>query len=253
MIQSLQGKKILVTREASQAKQFSDLITNSGGVPIEVPLLSIRCLEQTNNNINIDQFTWIFFTSAHGVNCFFNQFSNENFEDIKFATVGHKTEKALKSFGFEAEFIPSTYNADVMAKEFFETYPDVNDVLLVRGNISRKLLVKELSERNLGFNTCVVYETAYNLEMKDKLIRVIQEKNIDLLTFTSPSTVKAFMKIMEDHPNIQDIFLIPCACIGTTTEQTAKKFGFTTTIVPNTFTIESMVERMKNYIHMEEI
>ena len=251
MIQSLEGRKILVTREASQAKQFSDLITNSGGVPVEVPLLTIRCIDQTNNDLDVNQFNWIFFTSAHGVNCFFKQFMKEDFKNIKFATVGHKTEKALKSFGYKAEFIPSTYNAEIMAKEFFEIYPDANYILLVRGNISRKLLVKELTERNLAFDTCVVYETAYFLEMKDQLIRVIEEENIDLITFTSPSTVKAFMEIMGQQPDINKILHVPCVCIGTTTEQAAKKFGFTTTIVPDTFTIENMVESMKNYIHME--
>src|SRR5690625_1113715 len=141
---SLQGRKVLVTREKTQARQFSDLVEKSNGVPIEVPLLSVQC-RTINNEVKLEQFSWIFFTSAHGVDCFFKQIGHkDHIKHIQFATVGHKTELALKQYGYKAAFIPSTYNAWAMAKEFFEQYPLANNILLVRGNLSRKLLVEEL-------------------------------------------------------------------------------------------------------------
>src|SRR5699024_9756823 len=220
MNRSLKGKKILVTREESQAKQFSDIIEQHDGIPVEVPLLKIHCRE-VEKNIPLNDFDWIFFTSAHGVDCFFK-------------TVDHKTEKALKKYDYKATFIPSTYNAEVMAKEFFNTYPNANHILLVRGNLSREILVTELKERQLTFETVVVYDTMDNIEMKESLLAVLREEDIDFLTFTSPSTVKAFMKMVRDESCLNKILQLPCVCIGTTTEKIAHKQQFTQTIVPQT-------------------
>src|SRR5699024_2958474 len=107
--------------------------------------------------------------------------------------------------GYHATFIPSTYNADVMAEEFFKEYPDANHILLVRGNLSRKLLVEELTTRGLSFETTVVYETAYFNDMKDTLLETLTKDEIDLLTFTSPSTVNAFMEMIKGHPELDTI------------------------------------------------
>ena len=252
MNRSLKGKKILVTREESQAKQFSDMIEQYDGISVEVPLLKIHCRE-VEKNIPLNDFDWIFFTSAHGVDCFFKKYTGYKFErKHQFATVGHKTEKALKKYGYKATFIPSTYNAEVMAKEFFNTYPNANHILLVRGNLSREILVTELKERQLTFETVVVYDTMDNIEMKESLLAVLREEDIDFLTFTSPSTVKAFMKMVRDESCLNKILQLPCVCIGTTTEKIAHKQQFTQTIVPQTFTIENMVESMIDFINLEE-
>lgn len=252
MTRTLKKRKILVTREKSQAEKFAGLIKKWDGVPIEVPLLTIRCSEDIEKGKNMSQFQWIFFTSAHGVDCFFNIFNNaEQLKHCQFATVGHKTERALKKYGFVATFIPSTYNAEVMAEEFFNRYPHANNILLVRGNLSRQLLVQELTERQLDFETLVVYDTAYDVEMKEPLLRALEAHHIDLLTFTSPSTVRAFMTLLGDHPFVTKALQIPSVCIGTTTEKAARDYQFEQRIVPDTFTIESMVESMIDFIEME--
>src|SRR5690625_1421596 len=253
MRRSLQNKTVLVTREKSQAAKFSSLIKQASGNPIEVPLLSIRRREKNKQNRKkLSNFKWIIFTSAHGVHCFFNTFPNNEYnKNIEFATVGHKTETALKEYGYEATFIPSTYNADVMAKEFFELYPDVNHILLVRVNLSRKLLVEELRKGNLTFEKFVVYVPTLLLKKMDTLHQVFKTYQIDFLTFTSTSTVRTFMELTKELPCLEKVLDIPCVCIGTTTEKEALLYQFTTTIVPNRFTIEKMVESMIEFIYTE--
>ncbi|MFD2133691.1 uroporphyrinogen-III synthase [Pseudogracilibacillus auburnensis] len=244
-MKTLQGKRILITREKSQAKEFARLIEKYKGIPIEVPLLHITCrniIKKTK--VELQTFDWIFFTSAHGVHCFFNQFKDNQFIQTLFATVGHKTEKALKEYGYKASFIPTTYNAEVMADEFFKRYPEADNILLVRGNISRQVLVNELTDRKRTFETIVVYDTKAYTNMKETLLHVLEEKKLDYVTFTSPSTVKTFMEMIEGHPTLQEFLTIPAVCIGTTTEKAAIKFQCKRTIVPEMFTIESMVEKL---------
>lgn len=250
----LTNKKILVTREESQAKQFSEFLLIRGAVPIEVPLLKIDCIsvKEQLSKINFQHVEWIFFTSAHGVRCFFRQLDDRAImEHCNIATVGHKTELALKKFNLSADFIPTTYNAQVMSKEFLETYPNANNLLLIRGNISRKDLIEAFKENEIAFDTLTVYETNYHEEIKGKLIQTLNEHQFDFLTFTSPSTVQAFRSFVKDEENIEQFLQIPTVCIGTTTEKYALQAGFKYTFTPALFTIESMIEKMEEIVHME--
>lgn len=250
----LKNKKILVTREKSQIKPFSDLLLERKAKPFEIPLLKIDCLNVKEKlaQLNFQKIEWIFFTSAHGVNCFFSQIIDHSIlANCNIATVGHKTELALKKYQFKADFIPSTYNATVMSKEFLEKYPHANNILLVRGNISRKELIEVFSEKQINFETITVYETKFHDEIQETFIQTLNQHRFDFLTFTSPSTVQAFYSFVKEEENVDEFLQIPTVCIGTTTEKYAKELGFQHTFIPETFTIESMVDKMEEIVHME--
>lgn len=243
----LNKKRILITREASQSHNFAQQINKQAGVPIVTPLLKIESVSN-NDNIKImeqlHQFDWIFFTSINGVNHFFNQLKNKRLPDTcQIAVVGHKTEEALENYGYNAEFIPTTYNAKTMAAEFINDHPHVNNVLFIRGNLSRPVLLDEFSKHNIPYSKIIVYETKVNTDVKEKLNQAIQD-GVDYITFTSPSTVKAFVQLIDDEQLLNDVRLKYCFCIGTTTEKVAIDCQFTNTFIPDIFTIEGIVEKM---------
>lgn len=250
MSDSLHGKRILVTREENQAKEFSDLILQHGGIPLEVPLLKITCIDQedTGNYFDaIEEYQWIFFTSANGVRCFFQLagnyiMDNNKLEKIRFAAVGRKTEKALKEYGFSAEFVPAVYNADVMAEEFLSDFQADSPVLLVRGTRSRDILPERFSQNGVIFDSIVVYKTSFNTEAEVLLNEILNQKDLDFITFTSPSAVEAFVKAANTESKVV------CVCIGTTTESRARELGFSSVITAEEFTIEGMIECISNNI-----
>jgi uroporphyrinogen-III synthase len=252
MLQSLHGSKILITREAKQAKQFAEKVLALGGIPVEVPLLRISCKDARENEqifSNLGIYKWIFFTSANGVSCFFDlikKYNVENLKQYKFATVGHKTEMMLKKYGYHASFIPSTYNAEIMAEEFLESFSEEGPALLVRGNRSRDVLPVEFSKQHLAFDTMEVYETNVNDDAADKLNQVLYEDEIDFITFTSPSTVEAFVEMAEVKHEMNVV------CIGTTTEQRAEEFGFSPINTPEEFTTEAMLLSISEYINRKD-
>lgn len=253
MESSLQGKTVLVTREKSQAKTFSEVILKYGGQPIEVPLLEIICKKRSKEDFqHISTYEWIFFTSSNGVNCFFQLLKEHNqlelIRSCKLAVVGHKTEDALKRYGLNADFIPTVYNAETMANEFMDVYPNENKgrILLVRGNISRPTLPVEFKKHGYQVDLIEVYETVSHYQMKDRLNKQITDYHIDFITFTSPSTVHAFVAMVDYSAGYKDLV---CVCIGTTTEEAARQAGFKTILVPHTFTVEGMVERMTEYVN----
>jgi len=252
----LQDKKILITRERKQAKAFSEKIMRFGGIPIEVPLLKISCKEREEDKTvfqTLSKYKWIFFTSANGVECFFQLLKNYKissgvFKHIRIAVVGHKTEEALKNYGYHADFIPTIYSADQMVNEFVNNFALKDPFLLVRGNRSRNVLPDFFSRLGIEFDTVEVYETLYNDEVADKLNDVLMNQQLDFITFTSPSTVDAFIKMR--NRILMDGTI--CVCIGTTTQQRATEAGFNDTITPDIFTIEGMVNCMKDYIERIE-
>ncbi|NAP01174.1 uroporphyrinogen-III synthase, partial [Halomonas sp. MG34] len=109
---SLMQKNILVTRGAEQANLFADKITQPGGNPVVVPLLEIVCKEtEVTWEVlrNLSQYDWILFTSANGVDCFFElrkKLESSSSISAKIATVGEKTSSALKQYGYEETFTP---------------------------------------------------------------------------------------------------------------------------------------------------
>jgi len=247
----LQRKKILVTREKKQAKQFAKKIRAHNGIPVEIPLIQIKCHKQMNTTYelkDLSAYDWIFFTSANGVNCFFSWLNaiNINYHHLsgcKWAVVGHKTERALKTHGYFAHFIPTTYNAKTLAHEFSITYPKAQSILLVQGNLAKETLQNKLLNFNYKVDRLDVYQTIENVYVRSRLNSKIKE-GIDSLTFTSPSTVDAFINMLDDLSYKK----IVCTCIGTTTEKRAREKGIQKILVPNQFTIDGMIERISAFL-----
>ncbi|RDW19324.1 uroporphyrinogen-III synthase [Oceanobacillus arenosus] len=247
---SLQNKKIVVTREATQANLFTEKILQYGGIPIEIPLLKIS-VKQNPKNVElinrIADFEWIFFTSANGVKAFFTLASHykvdfEKLHTKKFAVVGHKTEDVLNTYGFTADFLPTVYNAETMADEFLTAVGTLHAILLVRGNRSLPTLPTELLRHGVLFATIEAYETVFNAESKGALNRLLLDNDYDFITFTSPSCVEAFQEMATESMKQK------CVCIGTTTEKRAVELGFTDILTAEQFTIDGMITAMCQYL-----
>lgn len=249
----LKGKKIIVTREKSQAKYFSDKIMEYGGKPIVVPLLTIESDDRPENQQilkKIEQYKWLIFTSANGVVCFFQLAEKygvtmEQIQARKIAVVGEKTNRKLKEYGISADFVPSIYNADTLSEQFLSIEKNPEAILLIRGNLARAILPRELSKANIPYDSMYVYNTGYNFASKDLLNEVIQLP-YDFITFTSPSSIDAYFAMTEQ--SIQQ----PCVCIGTTTEDRAKEMGIKQLITPEVFTVDAMVDCMIDYLSEKE-
>lgn len=252
MSKILQNKNILVTRAAHQAEEFADQIEKYGGIPYVVPLLKIDCnIDRNYLKIleGIQQYEWVFFTSANGVRCFFQiweqNFGTRNLDDKKFAVVGKKTNEILKMYGYEATFIPSVYNAETMATEFLQQYNRHHSILLVRGKQARRTLSDIFTKADIDYDSVTVYGTSMNEDSRDSLNKGLHYYHIDYITFTSPSTVEAFCSLLENSEQMKGKYIV---CIGTTTAKKATEKGLENILVPEHFTIEGMITAISDHI-----
>ena len=238
------GKKILVTRARTQASKLSKALKNLGAQVVECP--TIKIVAPSDNFTAIDAaikilrgFDLIIFTSANGVEKFFERLRIYGLDARalnKIAAIGSATAEKLSSFGIIADVVPKDFIAESLA-DALKNFVDGKKILLARAEEARDILPESL--KNFGAEVIVApaYKTVSEVSAQ------IDFDSIDLITFTSSSTVKNFVAA---H-GVAALKKIPSAAIGSITAQTLKNFGVTPAVVAKKFTIEGLVEAIKKF------
>ncbi|WP_421380253.1 uroporphyrinogen-III synthase [Bacillus salacetis] len=255
----LAGREILVTREKKAAKGMADIIRQYGGIPRIVPLISFKPFQDKNERTYLDKlksYEWIFFTSKNGVHFFFQKLAELNISldgsGIKFAAVGEKTQRALEVRGIQVDFVPLYYTGLDFAKEFLDQFPDAGHVLLSKGNLARDTISSYFLERNKLIDEWITYETTFPADSADRLIASLKERALSALTFTSPSTIRRFMKVVNDHHLHDFLSGLAIVCIGPVTKEAAESCGLAVQVAPERYTVEEMIQGLAQYYNSFE-
>ncbi|WP_027409489.1 uroporphyrinogen-III synthase [Anoxybacteroides tepidamans] len=246
----LLGKKVLVTRGKEQAQEFSDRLRQAGACPLEIPLISVSAVadkEKVNKYLrDLSRYNWIVFTSANGVRFFFS-FMKEVRSLPKIAVVGRKTAAALEKRGIHPDIIPDEFVAEGLAEAMKPIIEPHDRILLVKGNLARPALKEELLCLGADVDDLVVYETNINESGKEQLLDLLKKKAIDVITFTSSSTVHSFMRMLEGTDLLSLVQRCVIACIGPITKQAAEQAGLSVHICPDQYTIDDMIKEMEKF------
>ena len=73
------------------------------------------------------------------------------------------------------------------------------------------------------------------------IYRMLLERRVDIVTFTSGSSVRNFAKALGRNQAADLLKRVDVACIGPVTGEVATRLGISTTIMPTDFTIPAMV------------
>ncbi len=202
----LSGKTILVTRSASQASQFSQMLVEKGARVIDLPALEIRppmTWQPVDEAISrLADFNWLILTSANGVNFFLDRLLHQGKDfralaSLKIAAVGTKTNAVLRQRGLTADFIPPTFVADALI-EHFPTEPVGLNLLFPRVESGgRAVLVKEMTAKGAQVTEVAAYESACPEKMVPAAKLALENQLVDVITFASSKTVRHFARLME--------------------------------------------------------
>ncbi len=245
------GKKIVVTRTREQASKLSSQLENLGAEVIEFPTIKITAPSDNFKKLdaaisNIKNFSWIIFTSANGVEKFFERLKFFKLDaralsNAKIAVIGSATAEKLSNYGILADLIPAEFRAESLVDALKNSVRGEN-ILIARAEIAREVLPVELEK----FGANVTVAAAYKTVPADKKINF---NEINLITFTSSSTVENFVAAVGS-----EIFSkVKTAAIGPITAETLKKFGVKVDIVASKFTIAGLVDAIKNFYEGEKI
>lgn len=249
----LLDKKILVPRGKNQAKSFAQLVERYGGIPIEIPLISFRpvktSLDLEKVIDDLDIYDWIIFTSNVTVDTFMSYVQQEKIHSFpKVAVIGERTKLVLRRKGVKVDFMPKQYVAETFVEEFLPTVNKGDRILLPKGNLARDLIGKSLRNHGALVDEVIVYETFLPLESKSKLAHMLSKEELDILLFTSPSTVDHFMSVVLEHQLQSRLHHCIIGCIGPITQERILSKGLQVHISPSVYTVEEMVKSTIAYL-----
>ena len=122
-------------------------------------------------------------------------------------------------------------------------------ILLPRAREARPILPVELTKMGAEVDEIPAYETLIAAENADDLTRQLEEKRVDLVTFTSSSTVKNFKALLPADQFKKLMQGVTIASIGPITTETAKELDLDVHISAESFTIPGLVEAILQYYH----
>ncbi len=254
----LLGKKIVVTRARAQASNFIKLLRNAGAQCIEIPTIEImppednKALEQSIDNIK--SFDWVIFTSVNGVKFFFDTLYSKNKDvrilgHLKFACIGPVTKETLREYGIISDVLPDTYKAESVIKAFSDKNIKGRHILIPRAKKARAVLPLELIKMGAEVEEVTAYETKLSDHGKDTLINMLENNEIDMVTFTSSSTIENFVKLLPKDQSKKLLKTFTSACIGPITEKTAISLGINPDIVADEYTIEGLMNSILDHFN----
>ena len=245
------GKRVLVTRSRSQASVFAEKIENLGGEPWEFPTIEITDpddfgpLDQAIDTLA--QYNWLVLTSVNGVQRFFDRmrFRKKDvraLNGVKICAIGPQTRAEIEKYGIFCEFMPEEFVAEAIIEGFKGEDLTGKKVLLPRADIARKVLPETLQKMGAAVTAVVAYKTVTGGGDAEKLKELLAEKRIHIITFTSSSTVKNFVKKL-DAPNLSELLQgTVIACIGPITSEAAREAGLKVDIEAREYTIDGLIE-----------
>lgn len=236
----LSGKRILVTGSRNMADSLEKEFEQYGGETIAISLVETIPDYSDCDDIfnNLEKYSCFIFTSANGVNIFFDRLRNlrvdiRKLANARFAVVGTSTKKALEKYGLYADFIPSKFTSKILAEELSKELTDKDKILIVRGKQGKNFIEDKFSEMSVEFDKICIYETIQDERRADEVKRICPD--VDYIVVTSGSGAIALRDMAGcEHDNI--------VAIGPVTKRDCEEAGLRVKLVAEEFDARGIVD-----------
>jgi uroporphyrinogen-III synthase len=245
----LTGVRVLVGRARHQASALSTQLRGLGATVIEIPFIEIRrpqSFKALDTALkNLADYDWLILTSVNGVEAMWERRANlrltkTSIRHLHIAAIGPATRKAIEQRGGEVNVVPKEYVAESVVRSLHKRVKGKR-VLLVRANVARDVIPRELRRAGAKVDVAEAYETVVPRSSRTRLRKVFADPELcpQIVTFTSSSTAKNFVALLgKKHPNFDAVHF---ASIGPVTSSTLRELGLRVDIAAKTFTIPGLV------------
>jgi uroporphyrinogen III methyltransferase / synthase len=246
----LAGKRVVITRARRQAEALARSIEELGGAVTEFPTIEI-CPPESFVEFDaaidkLDTYDWVIFTSVNSVEPFLNrlQLKGKGFAALsahKVGAIGAETAKQLERARIHAALVPERYQAEGILDALSPEEIHEKRVLIPRAAEAREILPATLRKWGAVVDVIVAYRTEMPCIDVRPLAVLLSERKIDVITFTSSSTVRNFVRLFGGR-NLGEIASgSTIACIGPITAATIEELGGRADIVADQFTVTDML------------
>jgi uroporphyrinogen III methyltransferase / synthase len=247
----LHGRRILITRARHQVDLIRRELVDLGAAVLEIPTLEIQRLptdDRVRNAIrNLDRTALVIFASANAVDIFFQMLVTTGldaraFHNSKLCAIGQETADALAGHGLTPELVTSEYTAEGLANALEGWDLEGKRALVPRADMSRDALPSLLANRGAEVEILPVYRSVCPAETGPALMRLFEGDGVDVITFTSSSTVVNFVRAFPEDRLPAILGDAEIACMGPVTADTARKLGLDVAIVAREYTTHGLVQ-----------
>jgi len=251
------GKQILVTRSREQSRGIAERISDLGGRAVLFPTITIEPpldYGLLDNAIEkIGDFDWVIFTSVNGVERFFERFF-EIRGDIRMmagprlGAIGPVTAASLERRGLKVSLLAKEFKAEGLLAELASEDVRGKRFLIARAEQAREVLPQGIAEKGGNVTVIPVYRTALPARADVESVRqLLEQKEIDAITFTSSSTVAHFAEMLGKERLALLTKEVLLASIGPITTRTLRDMGLEATVEASEYTIDGLLAALVEY------
>ncbi len=263
-IRPLFGKKVLVTRAREQASALSSALRSLGAEPLEFPAIKIvpdRPYEALKPAlVQLGSYAWLVFTSANAVTCFAEALQQSGLDSralfhARIAAIGPATAAAVSSvLNILPDYVPTEAVAEAVLAGWPDTDMSGKSVLMPRASEAREVLPEGLRALGATVDVIAVYTTILDGSGAAQLIELLNDGELDALTFTSSSTVTNFIQSI-GSPTTEELKKLiggsVIISIGPITSATLRENGLEPDVSAYDHTIPGVVAALKAHFAPE--
>lgn len=240
------GRTIVVTRAREQQSQLRVWLEAAGATVIEAPAIRIEPLDQAPLRralARLARYQWLVVTSRNAVDLVWSALRDLGLDAralaaTKLCAVGPATASALLEHGLAVDVIPERYVAEGVIEKLRERDDVIGTrVLFARAAGARDLLPAALREMGATVDEVEIYAAVPDLSGLDTLRDAVDDGRVDLVTFTSASTVRYFVEAL----GAERARSMRGASMGPITSEAARTLGVPIEVEAPESTIASLV------------
>jgi uroporphyrinogen III methyltransferase/synthase len=265
------GKRVLVTRAREQAEGAAARLRDRGADVLVIPTIELadpsdpEPLRRALSELRAGSYGCVAFTSANGVERTWKALvasgaDARSFGSAKLAAIGPATARALESHGLRPDIVAKEFVGEDLAREIllvlatlstrFRPRPgEAGDVpsprvLVPRAARARDVLPEALRAAGYSVDVVAAYETHPPAKAEvERLLRELEEGRVDVVTFTSSSTVENLCDLLGSRAAT---ILQPTrvASIGPVTTETARARGVRVDVTAREYTVPGLVDAL---------
>ncbi len=269
----LSGRTILVTRPAGQGRSLACRLEAVGATPVLLPTIRIADPRDRGPLLEaayrVETYDWIVLTSVNGVRRLLAALAERGLGGAalagrRVAAIGPATAAALHAAGATGVTVPRAYRAEALVEAILAAEapagvdrPGDADpaprgpgpsgvsagalegrrILVPRAAEARAVLIERLRAAGARVDVVAAYETRIEHAAAARLERLLSERALDWVTFTSSSTVRAFVDLVGARTGGARV-----AAIGPITAATAADLAIPADAVAREYTTRGLVE-----------
>ncbi len=227
----VRGLRVVLTRAAEDSTELAERLSHLGATVVAYPC--IRALpdgdpdeiEAAFSALETKKVGWVAFASRNGVRYFARragEWLGSFLSQPRVAVVGPGTADELRAVHGEPDLIARESTAEGLAQAILSAgTPASGEVLLPSAAKGRRVLGERLKEGGFQVRKVTVYRTVVAGVEAPHLFPESPPTDMDVVVFTSPSTVSGFLNRVSSLDSVRIV------SIGPTTSQALRERGIT--------------------------